>query len=90
MSATSQNAPGVGRPSSKNENKTVTMTFHIDPELKQDVTEIVNDFGLSLTAVTRAFYKQIVREGSIPLSFRYDAKGIDEPNRLIGESEVNA
>lgn len=63
--------------------ETVTMTFHIDPELKKEVTEIVNDFGLSLTSVTRAFYKQIVRDGSIPLSFRYDTKGIEEPDKVI-------
>lgn len=65
---------------------TVTMTFHIDPELKREVTEIVKDYGLNLTAVTRAFYKQIVREGAIPLSFRYDARGIEDPGVMLGGS----
>lgn len=65
---------------------TVTMTFHIDPELKREVTEVVKDYGLNLTAVTRAFYKQIVREGAIPLSFRYEAKGIDDPDAMIGDT----
>lgn len=65
-------------------NSTVTMTFHIDPVLKQEVTEIVKDFGLNLTAVTRAFYKQIVRDGSIPLSLRYDVRGIDDPGAMLG------
>ena len=31
-------------------------------------TDIVEDLGLDLSSVTRAFYRQIVRENRIPLS----------------------
>lgn len=81
--------PIEGSPSSKqSKNKTVTMTFHIDPDLKQEVTEIVRDYGLNLSTVTRAFYKQIVRDGSIPLSFRYDTKSVaDSDIALSGSSQ---
>lgn len=71
--------------SGKSKAKSITMTFHIDPELKREATEIVKDYGLNLTAVTRAFYKQIVRDGSIPLNFRYDSKSANEPDKVLDE-----
>lgn len=65
------------------------MTFHLDADLKRDVMEIVEDYGLNLSSVTRAFYKQIVREGAIPLSFRYETRGVKDPDVMIGNSIID-
>ncbi len=53
--------------------KQTTMTFQIDPDLKKEVSEIAEDCGVSVTAITRAFYEQIVRAGSVPFNFRNDS-----------------
>jgi DNA-damage-inducible protein J len=53
----------------------------VDEQTKRDVVEIVEDFGLDLSSVTRAFYRQIVRERRIPLTLSYP-----EPNEESLES----
>lgn len=51
-------------------------TFRIDGETKSEEERIVRDFGSAdLSSVTRAFYRQIVRERRIPLNLSYG-----EPN----------
>ena len=52
-----------------------SVTVRIDDQTKTDVTRIVEDFGFDLSSVTRAFYRQIVRENRIPLNLSYP-----EPN----------
>ena len=52
-----------------------SVTVRIDDQTKIDVTRIVEDFGFDLSSVTRAFYRQIVRENRIPLNLSYP-----EPN----------
>lgn len=49
-----------------------SVTIRVDDETKAEATEIVDDFGFDLSSVTRAFYRQIVRERRIPLSLSYD------------------
>ena len=49
-----------------------SVTIRVDDETKAEATEIVEDFGFDLSSVTRAFYRQIVRERRIPLSLSYD------------------
>ena len=48
-----------------------SVTVRIDDQTKTDVTRIVEDFGFDLSSVTRAFYRQIVRENRIPLDLSY-------------------
>lgn len=45
-----------------------TITIRIDSEEKAAAARVAAHFGLDLSSVTRAFYKQMVREQRIPLS----------------------
>lgn len=45
-----------------------SVTVRVDDATKKQATDIVEDLGLDLSSVTRAFYRQIVRENRIPLS----------------------
>ncbi|MCC2732470.1 type II toxin-antitoxin system RelB/DinJ family antitoxin, partial [Fusicatenibacter saccharivorans] len=44
-----------------------SVTVRVDADTKQKAANIAEDLGLDLSSVTRAFYKQIVREKRIPL-----------------------
>ena len=52
-----------------------SVTVRVDKKTKLDAARIVEDFGFDLSSVTRAFYRQIVRENRIPLTLSYP-----EPN----------
>ena len=39
-----------------------SVTVRVDDATKKQATDIVEDLGLDLSSVTRAFYRQIVRE----------------------------
>ena len=52
-----------------------TLTIRLDDSLKRDASNVANYYGLDLSSVTRAFYKQMVNTCSIPLTFIRD-----EPN----------
>lgn len=58
-----------------------SITIRVDDETKAQATKIVEDFGFDLSSVTRAFYRQMVRENRIPLNLSYQ-----EPNELSVES----
>ena len=49
-----------------------TLTIRLDDSLKEGAARIVEHYGLDLSSATRAFYKQIVNTGAIPLSFDYE------------------
>lgn len=53
-----------------------TVTVRVDDETKERAAAIAEDFGFDLSSVTRAFYRQIVRENRIPLTLSYG-----EPNQ---------
>jgi DNA-damage-inducible protein J len=53
-----------------------SVTVRVDEATKKEAAEIAEDFGFDLSSITRAFYKQIVREGRIPLNLSYG-----EPNK---------
>ena len=48
-----------------------SVTVRVDADTKQKAANIAEDLGLDLSSVTRAFYKQIVRERRIPLNLSY-------------------
>lgn len=52
-----------------------TLTIRLDDSLKRDASNVASYYGLDLSSVTRAFYKQMVNTSSIPLTFTRD-----EPN----------
>ena len=45
-----------------------SVTIRIDSDIKEGASRIAEHFGFDLSSVTRAFYKQIVRERRIPIS----------------------
>ena len=46
------------------------VNIRVDDTLKKQTESILNDLGLSLSAATTVFYKQIVRYGGIPFELR--------------------
>ncbi|MDO5727397.1 MAG: type II toxin-antitoxin system RelB/DinJ family antitoxin [Bowdeniella nasicola] len=52
-----------------------SVTTQIDEDTKARAAHIAEDFGSDLSSITRAFYRQIVRENRIPLNLSYN-----EPN----------
>lgn len=52
-----------------------SVTVRVDDATKRAAAEIAEDFGFDLSSVTRAFYRQMVRENRIPLNLSYG-----EPN----------
>ncbi|MCL2693733.1 MAG: type II toxin-antitoxin system RelB/DinJ family antitoxin [Oscillospiraceae bacterium] len=52
------------------------VNIRIDDNLKRDTEGILSELGLSLSAATTMFYKQVVRYGGIPLDLR-----VERPNQ---------
>lgn len=52
-----------------------TLTIRVDDELKRGASEVADYYGLDLSSVTRAFYKQMVNTRRIPLTL-----APEEPN----------
>lgn len=50
---------------------TASVTVRVDEATKKAAASIAEDFGFDLSSVTRAFYRQIVREQRIPLNLEY-------------------
>jgi DNA-damage-inducible protein J len=63
-----------------------SVTVRVDEETKNEATRIVEDFGFDLSSVTRAFYRQIVRERRIPLNLSYP-KPNEESLQSIREAD---
>ena len=63
-----------------------TLTIRLDSDLKKEVSEVVESYGLDLSSVTRAFYTQIVNTNAIPLSLNY-AQPNDESLEAIRETD---
>ena len=45
-----------------------SVTIRVDSETKEAAARIAEYFGFDLSSVTRAFYKQMIRENRIPLN----------------------
>ena len=63
-----------------------TLIIRIDEDLKREAAEVAEYYGLSLPPVTRAFYKQMVNTGRIPLTLAPEEPN-DESLEAIRESE---
>ena len=46
------------------------VNIRVDDTLKREAEEIFTELGLSMSAATTVFYKQVVRYGGIPLDLR--------------------
>lgn len=68
-----------------------SVTIRVDAETKKEAARIADYFGFDLSSVTRAFYKQIVREHRIPLDLcepqpnAESRASIKEAERMIAE-----
>ena len=51
-----------------------TLTMRIDSDLKKSASEVAEYYGFDLSSVTRAFYKQMVRDHAIPLDLGYSSE----------------
>lgn len=66
-----------------------SVTVRVDDETKERAAEIAEDFGFDLSSVTRAFYRQMVRENRIPLRLSYgepsreSRDAIEEADRIV-------
>lgn len=50
--------------------KTETINIRIEPELKKDVEETLNDLGMNIADAVTVFFRQIVMTESIPFAIR--------------------
>lgn len=68
---------------------TSTLTIRVDEGLKRKAAEVADYYGLDLSSVTRALYKQMVNTRRIPLTFAPEEPNdeslaaIDEGNRFL-------
>lgn len=64
-----------------------TLTIRLDDELKRGAAEVADYYGLDLSSVTRAFYKQMVNTRRIPLTFAPEEPN-DESLAAIAEGDA--
>lgn len=64
-----------------------TLTIRLDDSLKKDASNVASYYGLDLSSVTRAFYKQMVNTNCIPLTFTREEPN-EESIQAIKEGEV--
>lgn len=64
-----------------------TLTIRIDEDLKKEASAVADYYGLDLSSVTRAFYKQMVNTRRIPLTFAPEEPN-EESVEAIGEGDA--
>lgn len=70
-----------------------TLTVRIDSGLKEETAKVVENYGLDLSSVIRAFFTEIVNTESIPLSLDYrwpnaeSLEAIRETEQMIARDE---
>lgn len=70
-----------------------TLTVRIDSGLKEETAKVVENYGLDLSSVIRAFFTEIVNTESIPLSLDYrrpnaaSLEAIRETEQMIARGE---
>lgn len=67
-----------------------SITIHVDEQTMRDASKIVETFGFDLPSVTRAFYRQIVRERRIPLTLSYPEPNVESLESIRDAEEILA
>lgn len=73
-----------------------SVTVRVDEDTKKQASDIAEDFGFDLSSVTRAFYRQIVRERRIPLNLSYSnvpeetLEALAEARRMAKEGRLGS
>lgn len=65
-----------------------SVTVRVDEETKVRAAQIAEDFGFDLSSITRAFYKQIVRENRILLNLSYREPNAESFEALREAEEI--
>ena len=65
----------------------INFNMRLDSELKEQVTPILEDYGLTMPQAFKLFLNQIVKTKTVPLSFDY-AK--DQPNAVTQKAMPEA
>lgn len=65
-----------------------SVTVRVDETTKERASQIAQDFGFDLSSVTRAFYRQIVRENRIPLNLNYAEPNHDSREALAEAEQI--
>ena len=56
-------------------NKSTTYTFRVNPEIKQEASDLFESLGITLSDAINLFLHQAIREGGIPFELkRVDVK----------------
>lgn len=56
-------------------NKSTTFTFRLNPEVKQEASDLFESLGITLSDAINLFLHQAIREGGIPFELkRVDVK----------------
>ena len=56
-------------------NKSTTFTFRLNPEVKQEASDLFESLGITLSDAINLFLHQAIREGAIPFELkRVDVK----------------
>lgn len=72
----------------------VSVTIRVDEETKKAAAAVAAEFGLDLSTMTRAFFRQVAREHRIPLNFgNYEPNAeslasIRESQRILAEGKA--
>jgi len=64
-----------------------SVTIRVDSDIKDGAARIAEHFGFDLSSVTRAFYKQMIRENRIPLNLS-DPEPNNESLESIHEADA--
>ena len=56
---------------------TPVTNMRIDPELKDEASQVLEALGLNLTTAVTMFLKEVVREQGLPLAMRLNSDGKD-------------
>ena len=67
-----------------------SVTIRVDAETKEAAASIAEDFGFDLSSVTRAFYRQMVREQRIPLTLCYPQPNAESEESIREADEIIA
>jgi toxin-antitoxin system protein len=67
---------------------TSSVTVRVDEETRREAARIAEDLGFDLPSVTRAFYRQIVRENCLPLGLAYLAPNAESREALREADEI--
>ena len=65
---------------------TVSYAVRVDEGIRDRAAEVAKGYGLDLASATRAFWTQMARTGSIPLSLSYEEPN-EESLEAIRETE---